>query len=125
MKMFRHNLLIPALLASAWWSAQSAQPFDATKLPPAATRPIDFARDIQPIIAEHCYQCHGPKKEEATLRLDLKERAFKGGESGPVIIPGKSAESLLIQAVSRLKEDLKMPKKGDPLTAEQIGLLRA
>ncbi len=125
MKMFRHSLLIPALFAAACTASHGAAPFEAGKLPPAASRPVDFAHDIQPILADHCYQCHGPKKEEATLRLDLKDRALKGGESGPVIIAGKSAESLLIQAVSGLKDDLKMPKKGDPLTAEQVGLLRA
>ena len=94
-------------------------------LPPAARRPIDFAKDIQPIFAVHCYDCHGPNKQEAQFRLDAREIAFKGGELGPAIIPGKSAESLLIRAVAGVKPDLVMPKKGERLTAEQIGLLRA
>src|SRR5689334_11183039 len=97
----------------------------AAELPPPVSRQVDFAKDIQPIFAEHCYACHGPDKQEAQFRLDTKEIALKGGELGPAITPGKSAESLLIQAVSGIKPDLIMPKKGERLTAEQIGLLRA
>src|SRR2546430_8049148 len=96
------------------------------KLPPPVDRKIDFVKDIQPIFANNCYECHGPKKQEHDLRLDQKTTAFKGGESGPAFVAGKSAESLLIHAVAGLKADLaRMPKKRDPLTSEQIGLLRA
>src|SRR5262245_61716076 len=94
-------------------------------LPEAAARQVDFVKDIQPIFAGHCYECHGPKKQQAQFRLDAKEIALKGGDLGPAIVPEKSAESLLIQAVAGVKEDLVMPKEGKRLTAEQIGLLRA
>src|SRR6266850_2984759 len=97
----------------------------AARLPPPAKRPVNFVKDIQPIFATHCYECHGDKKQEAQFRLDSKDVALKGGELGPAILPGKSAESLLIQAVSGVKTDLTMPKKGERLTAEQVGLLRA
>ena len=98
---------------------------DLSKLPPAAAREIDFAKDIQPIFAGHCYDCHGPTKQEAQFRLDVKEVALQGGELGPAIVPGKGAESLLVQAVAGVKADFIMPKKGQRLTAEEIGLLRA
>ncbi|MBA4150486.1 MAG: DUF1549 domain-containing protein [Verrucomicrobia bacterium] len=98
---------------------------DVSKLPPAASRKIDFTKDIEPILAESCYSCHGPKHQESNFRLDDKSEALKGGDAGAVILPGKSAESLLIHAVSGLHPDLKMPKKGDPLTSEQVSLLRA
>ena len=104
--------------------AASAADIDTSKLPPAATRPIDFAKDVQPIFAESCYGCHGPKRQEAGLRFDVKEDALKGSENGPVIVPGKSADSRVVQAVSHLG-DLKMPKKGERLSAEQVGILRA
>src|SRR5205814_9314163 len=68
-------------------------------LPPAATRKVDFVKDIQPIFVENCYGCHGPKKQEALFRLDHKATALRGGELGPAIVPGKSAESLLVQLV--------------------------
>jgi mono/diheme cytochrome c family protein len=106
-------------------SQLQAAELDLTKLPPAASRKIDFVKDIQPIFAEKCYGCHGPKKQEARFRLDSKDIAWKGGELGRAIMPGKSAESLLIHLVSGLVPDKVMPQKGERLTAEQIGLLRA
>jgi mono/diheme cytochrome c family protein len=94
-------------------------------LPPAAVRKVDFVKDIQPIFAGRCYDCHADKKQEAQFRLDTKDIALKGGELGPAIIPGKSSESLLVLAVAGAKSDMVMPKKGERLTAEQVGLLRA
>ena len=76
---------------------------DLSKLPPAAAREVDFAKDIQPIFAGHCYDCHGPTKQEAQFRLDVKEVALQGGEIGPAIVPGKGAESLLVQAVAGVR----------------------
>ncbi|MEO5803216.1 MAG: PSD1 and planctomycete cytochrome C domain-containing protein [Verrucomicrobiota bacterium] len=119
------NAVTAILLGSVLSPTISTAQGDLSKLPAALTRKVDFTNEIQPLLAEHCYNCHGPKKQEASLRWDQKSSALKGGESGPAIIPGKSAESLMIQAVAHLREDLKMPKKGEPLSAEQIGLLRA
>ena len=100
---------------------------DLAKLPPAATRPVDFAKDIEPLLANSCYSCHGPRKQEAGLRLDSKADALRGGEEFGVKVlqPGKSAESVLVQAVAHVHPALKMPKKGERLTAEQVGLVRA
>ena len=100
-------------------------PSAAQALPAPAALPVDFSRDIQPVLAEHCYQCHGPEKQKNGLRLDSKAEALKGGDSGPAIIPGKSAESRLIHYVAGLDPDTFMPPKGERLSAEQIGLLRA
>ncbi|MCX7665161.1 MAG: PSD1 and planctomycete cytochrome C domain-containing protein [Gemmataceae bacterium] len=80
-----------------------------------------FEKKIRPILIENCYECHSEKKVKGELRLDRKALAFKGGESGPVIVPNKPQESLLIKAI-RYDGELKMPprKKLDP---EQIKLL--
>lgn len=86
---------------------------------------VDFVRDIQPILEANCWKCHGPSRQESGLRLDEREGILTGGDRGAAIVPGKSSESLLILAVSGVKADLKMPKKGEPLTSEQISLLRA
>lgn len=59
---------------------------DVSKLPPAATRAIDYVEDIQPILAQSCYRCHRPKTQEAGLRLDAKKQALAGADSGPVIV---------------------------------------
>jgi mono/diheme cytochrome c family protein len=97
----------------------------AADLPPVAARPVDFAKDIQPILAQNCYKCHGVQRAEADLRWDLRESALKGSDHGPVLVPGKSAESKVIQLVAGVDPKNVMPKKGDRLTAEQVGLLRA
>ena len=86
---------------------------------------VDFTREIQPIFSKNCYDCHGPEKQKGGLRLDQKSSALKGGDSGALMVPGKSSDSLLIAAVEGTKSDLaQMPKKRDPLTSEQIDLLR-
>ena len=105
--------------------AGSAADVDVSKLPPAATRPVDFTKDIQPIFEATCWNCHGPKKQESGFRLDNRAAALKGGEHGGDIVPGKSATSLLIHAVAGIHDEIKMPKKGEKLTPEQVGLLRA
>jgi len=98
---------------------------DIAKLPPPVHRPVDFVKEIQPIFAQHCDACHGAKRQEAGFRLDHKPTLTAGGELGRALVPGKSDESLLIHFVAGLRPEGRMPKKSDPLTAEQIGLLRA
>ena len=95
------------------------------KLPPAATKKIDFVKDVQPLFVAKCYSCHGPKKQESSFRLDHKASALRGGEIGRAIVSGKSAESPLIRYVAGLDPDIKMPPEGDRLSAEQVGILRA
>jgi hypothetical protein len=98
------------------------------KLPPAATTTVDFAKHIRPLFATACYKCHGPDKQEAGLRLDSRRKSLAGADSGPVIVPGKSAQSRLIHLVAGLDEEIgRMPPEdaSDPLAADQIGLLRA
>src|SRR3954470_14632192 len=99
---------------------------DLSRLPPASKRAVLFAKDIKPIFDAKCIQCHGPDKQKSQFRLDQKEAALKGGENhSPDIRPGNSAQSPLIHFVYGLVKDMKMPAKGDPLTQEEIGLLRA
>lgn len=86
---------------------------------------VDFAKQIQPLLAAKCYECHGEKKQEGGLRLDVRSAAMRGGELGPAIVPEKAAESLLIKAVTGTSDDItQMPAEGDALSAEEIKLLR-
>jgi mono/diheme cytochrome c family protein len=96
-------------------------------LPPAAARRVDFGKDIQPLLGAHCYSCHGPSEQKGGLRWDERASAFKRGEHGPIIVPGKSSESRVLKLVSGLEPKLVMPPKGkgERLSAAQIGLLRA
>jgi Protein of unknown function (DUF1553)/Protein of unknown function (DUF1549)/Planctomycete cytochrome C len=96
-------------------------------LPPAGENKVDFAQ-IEPILRKNCFSCHGPEEQESGLRLDLKKRALEGGDSGAVIKPGQSADSRLVLLVSGLDQETgPMPPegKGKPLTAAEIGLIRA
>jgi len=70
-----------------------------------------FETQVRPILVENCYSCHGPEKQKAGLRLDSRSALLKGSETGPVIIPGKPGESILIRAI-RQEGDVKMPPKG-------------
>ena len=96
-------------------------------LPQAPARPVDFEADIRPIFAASCVGCHGPKKQKGGLALHARAAAMGGGDDGPVILPGKSAESRLVRYVDGLDDDHPMPPKGagKPLTPDQVGLLRA
>jgi mono/diheme cytochrome c family protein len=121
--------IVHALALWAWLGtfggAAEVSP-ERAKLPEPAARAVDFAKDIRPILQERCIKCHGPEKQKGGYRVDVKETALTGGDDhAPNIHPGKSGESPLIQFVAGLDPDMKMPAKGDPLTPEQIGLLRA
>jgi hypothetical protein len=115
------SLSIPAALATLGEGGRAS-----SELPPPTPRPVDFARDIAPILTKNCYRCHGPKKQQGGLALHVADRALAGGDNGPAIVPGKSAESRLIRYVAGLDEENQMPPDGagDPLSAEQISLLR-
>jgi mono/diheme cytochrome c family protein len=105
---------------------------DSSKLPPAADKKdVTYDKDIKPIFEKSCFGCHGADKQKSKLRLDSAAAAIKGGENGPDIVKGKSAESTLVHAVAGLlDEDENMPPsekrdKYPALTKEQIGLVRA
>ncbi len=88
----------------------------------AADRPADaavahFEQHIRPILATKCLKCHGEKKQEGKLRLDSREAMLQGGESGPSIVPGKTVDSLLIEAIKY--ESFEMPPTGQ-LSAKEI-----
>jgi hypothetical protein len=90
---------------------------------------IDFARDIQPILSENCYQCHGPSTtgRKGGLRLDLQEGALGAGKSGKMaIVPGKSEQSEIIRRLGSSDADEVMPPPdtGKKLTADQVRLLK-
>jgi hypothetical protein len=82
--------------------------------------------DVQLILRQRCLSCHGSKAQMHGLRLDHRADALKGGGSGvPAIIPGNSAQSLIIKYVSGLDPDVVMPPSGPRLTLTEIATLRA
>lgn len=97
----------------------------AALLPKPVDRKVDFVQDVQPVLRQHCFECHAQGNEEGGLNLGIKRLAMAGGKSGPSIHPGNSAASRLIHLVAAIRKADIMPPDGEPLTAEQVGILRA
>lgn len=107
--------LVPVFAALA--AAQSNSPA------PAANVTVDFEKQVQPILAEKCHSCHGEEAQHAGLRLDRRQAAMRGGDYGPVIVPGNSKESKLIRRIVNGDGGLQMPPIG-PLSEDEIRILR-
>ena len=94
----------------------------------AVAAPVDFAREIQPILSENCYQCHGPDAaaREAKLRLDTKEGAYRTLDGVTVVKPGDIANSdLVVRILSDDRDEVMPPPKSHRhLTAAQKQLLK-
>ncbi len=92
---------------------------------PAVAGPLeDYTSRIKPLLAERCYACHGVLKQEGGLRLDTAAFAMKGGDSGAAVVAGNVEDSVLWQRVSAKDESERMPPEGEPLTGEQLELLK-
>ncbi len=88
-----------------------------------AQSPVDFQRDVEPVLKRSCYGCHGAAQQLGGLRLDAKETTFRGGVSGPSVKAGAPGESTLYQRIAGLGDQARMPMGGKPLPAEQIALI--
>jgi hypothetical protein len=92
---------------------------------PALAAPIDFDRDIRPIFAQHCYECHGTDKAKGGLRLNDPKIALSELKSGNhAIVPNDPAKSELLRRVKSADPDEYMPPKGERLTPDQIEKLQ-
>ena len=129
--MTRGLLVVTALVASvACVHAEARVPDgEAASSRAAPSRPVKFTRDIRPILARHCFACHGPDENQrkAKLRLDLKEDAFAEREGGRPFAPGSVEESEALRRI--LSEDAteQMPPGGKEkrLAPEQVALLKS
>lgn len=129
-------LKLLVLLPLAWWLAccgmSAVSPtFDlslstagAADQPVADSGSIDFEKQIKPIFAKHCVDCHKADKNESGYRLDLGGLAIKGGDRGAAIVPGKSDESLLFQALVGKGDVTAMPYEKSRLPAADIELIK-
>jgi len=134
MKNTNSTELIVVLLAATFGLAAVASAEDmAGKLPAASSKSgVTYATDIKPILDNSCAKCHSGDKPKARLKLDSLENALKGGKDGKVVVAGDSAKSPLVLAAAHATADKEMwmppkqfEKKFPPLTADQIGLIRA
>src|SRR5687767_14714165 len=93
----------------------------------SAAEPLTYNRDIRPILSDNCFECHGPAKQKAGLRLDVREVATRELKSGMIaIVPGKPDDSELVLRISASDPDDQMPPSdsGHTLTAAQKNVLR-
>ncbi len=81
-----------------------------------------FENRIRPILANECYECHSSRatKLKGNLHLDTRAGVLKGGDSGPAVVPGDAAKSLLIQSIRHEHDDYKMPKDRPKLSDSAI-----
>src|SRR5215813_3003426 len=87
-----------------------------------AAAPPTFEKDIRPILKAHCFDCHGEgEKLSGGLDLRLRRLMLKGGDDGPVIVPGKPEKSRLFKLV----QSGEMPKRGKKLTPEEVALIKS
>ena len=86
----------------------------------AAASETDYVKFVKPVLHERCLACHGALKQESGLRVDTVAFLKKGGDDGPVIIPGQAMNSPLVKRVSAHDESVRMPPEGIPLSKEQL-----
>jgi mono/diheme cytochrome c family protein len=93
--------------------ATTALAIDLTKLPaPSTQKGVTYAKDIQPIFKDNCFDCHGATSHKHGLRLDSLDAVLKGSQDGPVIVPGKSEKSdLVVNITWEAGPDSPMPPK--------------
>src|SRR6266581_1356532 len=97
----------------------------AVALPAMAEQPMDFDRDVKPILEQHCFKCHGAEKQKGGLRLDQKPAALKGGDSGePAVVPGSAMKSHLIKLVTSDDPEQVMPPKGERLKPAEVAVIQ-
>jgi mono/diheme cytochrome c family protein len=95
-------------------------------LPPhPAAEPVDYVRQVKPLLQRHCVACHGAARPRGGLRLDTAAHAMRGGDGGPSVVPGKPGESPLLLAVLGEGDTERMPLKRPPLDASEVAILRA
>src|SRR3954469_15605828 len=107
---------------------------EESKLEPIAiadlkrAKPIDFGAEIIPVFQKNCLACHNAKDAKADLVLETPVTILKGGETGPAVVPGKSAESLLLKVAAHQSKPLMPPKNNKvdakPLTPAELGLVK-
>lgn len=117
--MFFARLPSLALFSALGASALAAPATDADAQRAAMSF---FENEVRPLLVKRCYECHGEKKQKASLRVDNIAYLKTGGDSGPALIPGNPDKSLLIEAVRYHDEETAMPPK-KKLPDKEIAIL--
>ena len=119
-------LLAPAAFAAEPDAAKGLQPISIAEAKRSDV--VDFEREILPMLKNNCLACHNQTKAKADLILETPQTILKGGESGVAVVPGKSAESLLLKVAAHQAKPVMPPRENkvaaSNLTPEQLGLLK-
>ena len=91
---------------------------------PAVAAEIDFAHEIVPVLKQYCGKCHVGDQKKGGLSLNTRETTLFGGESGKVVVSGRSTESELIRRLVSDDPDVRMPPEGPRVPAEKVALLQ-
>lgn len=130
-----HSLLMVVLVILSASSSQAGEKTNDNSKSAAMsiaeikrTAPVDFEREVLPILKNNCLACHNQTKAKADLILETPQTILQGGESGPSVVPGKSAESLLLKLASH-QEKPRMPPQDNKvaavdLTPEELGVIK-
>ncbi len=120
-----HSLLLPRLTGryvASLCIATAAPAADVANTAPLSSSDRFFFERVRPLLASRCWSCHGPDKAEGGLRLDSREAAIKGGDTGPALVPGEPDQSLMLMAIKRTHKVLEMPPK-EKLSTSDIDTL--
>ncbi|MCA9034379.1 MAG: hypothetical protein KDA91_04565 [Planctomycetaceae bacterium] len=117
---------LTAMASSAFLHADEEKPIEAEAV--SLGRPVEFERDIYPILEANCIACHNQALDESELILEDTKAILKGGSAGPSVVPGNPDESLLFKVAARTEEPVMPPWPNDvqakKLTPRELGLLK-
>jgi hypothetical protein len=105
----RESLSMRFSIIPGWIAVLSICVNSAFAAEPTADEIHFFETNVRPVLVDNCLQCHGAKKQHASLRLDTRDALLKGGDSGATVVPGQPDASLLISAIRRTGEISAMP----------------
>src|SRR5262249_10350528 len=88
-----------------------------------AQTPVSFSKDLQPILEQNCWSCHGPSMQSSRLDLSTLEGALRGGARGSAIVPGKAEDSRLYRIIAGLEKPA-MPLGGAKLADSQVAAIK-
>ena len=120
---FRVFLCLPALLLPALAGA-AEDPKPVAVVEPPRKDALSYSKDIEPVLNHRCSECHNNIKKEGKLDMSSYELLVKGGSRGSPVKPGASDASLLVKLAGRTEKPFMPPKRQDPLTPEELALVK-
>src|SRR5579875_3477014 len=115
-------VVLPAVASTQEKKSKTVQPIPVIEL--KRTTPVLYDKDIEPILINKCAVCHSDSIKEGKFDVGSYESLMKGGKHGAAIVPGKSSNSLLVKLVGRTEKKFMPPKGEEPLTPEELALVK-